>query len=76
MWFVGKTNIDYKIYTGTDFTIVDMSAFVRDGCWDVIPGEGGDTTGPKKELPFGSPYPFLERSWSISFPNPEKVNWK
>jgi|GEM_PF-4903801 len=75
MWFVGKTNIDYKIYTGTDITIVDMSAFVRDGCWDIF-GEEGDATGPKKEFPFGSPYPFIERSWSISFPNPEKINWR
>ena len=75
MWFMGKTNVDYKIYTGTTTSIVDLTAFVRDGCWDVLPGKG-DGIGPQKEIPFGSPYPFIERSWSISFPNPRKMNWR
>lgn len=74
MWFMGKTTVDYQICSGTTTTIVDFTAFARDGCWDIF--GAGDTIGPKKEIPFGSPYPFIERSWSISFPNPSKMNWR
>lgn len=77
LFFLGKKTIDYQIYTGTKTTIVDFTAFARDGFWDLPLTKGvADGIGQGKEWKNSRPYAFLPRSWSISFPNPENINWK
>ena len=75
-FFIGDTTIDYSISSGSKTTIVDFTAFNRDGFWDVPLGKGQpDGIGTGLEWKNCTPYRFIPRSWSISFPNPENMNW-
>ena len=40
---------------------------------DLTPDDG---PGPNKERKGGTPYAFYPRSWTISFTNPENMNWR
>jgi len=78
LFFLGDTRVDYKIYSGIKYTIVDFTAFTGDGFWDLPTLFGGpdDGPGPNNERKGATPYAFYPRSWTISFPNPEIMNWR
>ena len=77
-FFIGKTRIDYKIDTSEKTSTVTFTAFNYDGFWDAdvfAPKETEDGPGPNNELEGGTVYPFIPRSWSMTFDNPKKMNW-
>lgn len=61
---VGDTVVTYEKSEGTKYRVITFKAFVDDGFWDVLPGEDGDRTGPKNELPGGKPYSYIPYSWT------------
>ena len=79
MFFMGNTQIKYKISTGTEFCVVDFTASDGDGFWDIYDFRNNspkaDGIGPNLERNGSFPYAFYPRTWSISFPVPNNKKW-
>jgi hypothetical protein len=65
---IGNTRVDYSTTHGRKFAITDFSAFTEDGFWDLTTSKG-DRAGPKGEIFWGKPYPYVPHRWTISYPN-------
>ncbi|MGI5174487.1 hypothetical protein H0R92_12930, partial [Treponema sp. OMZ 840] len=79
MFFMGNTQIKYKISTGTEFCVVDFTASDGDGFWDIYDFRNNspkaDGIGPNLERNGSFPYAFYPRTWSISFSVPNNKKW-
>lgn len=62
-YHVGDTVVTYDKSEGLKYRVVTYHAFNSDGFWDIYSNKG-DGTGPKKELPGGTPYSYIPYTWT------------